>query len=252
MEAGGCCSPTIYDMAKFVLLDPSKHANLKVITERSAKYGDSVNFAMTFPFEFRNIQACYPIFFQKDADTGRFFPLALFGFERDENLFLTQSGWEARYIPVMIRRQPFLIGFQADPDNPDEKRAVISIDMDNPRVNETEGEVLFPPQGGTSEYLQEVAGNLELIHQANEHSKRFVDALIEHDLLESFTLEITLKDGSGNQLIGFYTINEDSLRQLSGPAFASLNEQGFLQPIFMAVASHSRIAKLVELKNATL
>ena len=239
-------------MANFVLLDPAEHANLKVITERSAKYGDNVNFAMTFPFEFRNIQACYPIFFQKEADSGRFFPLALFGFERNENLFLTESGWDARYIPIMIRRHPFLIGFQKDPKNPEGKRAIVSIDMDNPRVNETEGEELFLAHGGTSEFLQQVSGDLELIHQANEHSKRFVDALTEHGLLESFTLEITLKDGSGNQLIGFYTINEEALRQLSGPALASLNEQGFLQPIFMAVASYSRIGKLVDLKNAAL
>ena len=238
-------------MANFVLLDPAEHAHLKVITERSAAYGDDVHFAMTFPFEFRNIQGSYPIFFQKDPGSGKFYPVALFGFERGENLFLNETGWDARYVPVMIRRQPFLIGFQDDPEKPGQKRAIVSIDLDNPRVSETQGEALFP-EGGTSAFLQEVSANLELIHQASEHSKRFVDALIEHDLLESFTLEITLKDGSGNQLIGFYTINEDSLRQLSGPAFASLNEQGFLQPIYMAVASHSCIAELVDRKNDTL
>lgn len=242
----------VNSMTNFVLLDPEKHANLKVITERSAKYGDNVNFAMTFPFEFRNIQSCYPIFFQKATDSGRFFPLALFGFERNENLFLTDSGWDAGYIPIMIRRQPFLVGFQEDSTNPGQKRAIVSIDMDNPRVNESEGETLFPEQGGTSPFLQEMIGNLELIHQANEHSAKFVDALIEHELLEPFTLEITLNDGSGNQLIGFYTINEDALRELSGPVFASLNEQGFLQPIFMALASHSCISTLVERKNARL
>lgn len=239
-------------MTNFVLLDPAEHANLKVITERSAAYGDNVKYAMTFPFEFRNIQSCYPIFFQKDANSGKFFPLALFGFDNDENLFLSESGWNASYIPIMIRRQPFLIGFQKDPDNPEAKRAIVSIDMDNPRVNETEGEELFPAQGGTSQFLQKVTGNLELIHQAHIHSEKFVNALIEHDLLEAFTLEIKLNDGSGNQLIGFYTINEDSLRQLSGPALGGLNEQGFLQPIFMVLASHSRIRTLVDLKNAKL
>lgn len=239
-------------MTNFVLLDPKEHAKVKVITERSAEYGDNVKFAMTFPFEFRNIQSCYPILFQKDAGSGKFFPLALFGFENDENLFLTERGWNAPYIPIMITRQPFLIGFQDNPDSPDEKRAIVSIDMDNPRVNESQGEELFPAQGGTSEFLQRVTGNLELIHQAHVHSERFVQALIEYDLLESFTLEIELKDGSGNQLIGFYTINEDSLRQLGGPALARLNEQGFLQPIFMALASLSSLRNLIDLKNARL
>ncbi len=239
-------------MTNFVVLDPAEHANLKVITERSARYGDNVKYAMTFPFEFRNIQSCYPIFFQKDGNSGKFFPLALFGFDNDENLFLTDSGWNAPYIPLMIRRQPFLIGFQPDPDNPEAKRAIVSIDMDNPRVNETEGEELFPSEGGTSPFLQKATGNLELIHQAHVHSEKFIEALIEHDLLESFTLEIELNDGSGNQLIGFYTINETSVQELSGPALGSLNEQGFLQPIFMVLASHSCLRTLVDLKNAAL
>ncbi|MFT5571774.1 MAG: hypothetical protein ACI9FR_000694 [Cryomorphaceae bacterium] len=239
-------------MTNFVLIDPKQHANLKVITERSALYGDNVKYTMIFPFEFRNIQSCYPIFFQKDANSGKFFPLALFGFENDENLFLTDTGWSASYVPLMIKRQPFLIGFQQDPENPEAKRAMISIDMDNPRVSETEGEALFLEHGGSSELLQKTAGNLELIHQASEHSENFVNALIEHDLLESFTLNVELVDGSANELLGFYTINEDSLRQLSGDAFGSLNEQGFLQPIFMVIASHSKIRSLVELKNASL
>lgn len=239
-------------MTKFVLLDPAKHANLKVITERSAKYGDNVKYAMTFPFEFRNIQSCYPIFFQKDSNSGKFFPLALFGFDNEENLFLTESGWNAAYVPLMIERQPFLVGFQEDPEKPGAKRAIVSIDIDNPRVNESDGEELFPAQGGTSEFLQKVSGNLELIHQAHMHSEKFMSALTEHGLLESFTLEIELNDGSGNQLLGFYTINETALQQLSGEDLGRLNEQGFLQPIFMVLASHSCLRTLVDLKNAAL
>ncbi|MEM7360033.1 MAG: SapC family protein [Pseudomonadota bacterium] len=239
-------------MTNFVLLDPKEHANLRVITEHSADYGDNVKFAMTFPFEFRNIQSCYPIFFQKDPGSGKFYPVALFGFENDENLFLSDAGWDAPYIPVMIKRQPFLIGFQDDQDKPGEKKAVVSIDIDNPRVSESAGEVLFPEQGGTSEFLQKATGNLELIHQANAHSEKFVNALIEHDLLESFTLDIQLNDGSANQLLGFYTINEDSVRELSGEVLGQLNEQGFLLPMFMVLASHSNVRDLIALKNAKI
>ena len=239
-------------MTNYVLLNPVEHANLKVITDRSANFGDNVKYAMTFPFEFRNIQAHYPIFFQKDADSGKFFPLALFGFENDENLFLSEQGWNATYVPIMIRRQPFLIGFQNTDEDPEAKNAVVSIDIDNPRISETEGEALFLEHGAGSEYLQKMTGNLELIHQAHEHSERFVNALIEHDLLEGFTLDVDLKDGSGNQLLGFYTINEDSVQQLNREVLGSLNEQGFLQPIFMVLASHSRIRSLIDLKNATV
>jgi hypothetical protein len=239
-------------MTNYVLLNDIEHANLKVVNERSEALGDKVKYAMTFPFEFRSIQACYPIFFQKEASTGAFFPLALFGFENDENLFLNDNGWQAPYVPVMIRRQPFLIGFQSDADDSEVKNPVVSIDMDSPRISETEGESLFLEHGGSSEFLQKVTGNLELIHQAHEHSRKFVEALIEHDLLESFTLNIELDNGSANQLMGYYTINEDSVQQLSAESLASLNSQGFLQPIFMVLASHSCIRALIDIKNAKL
>ncbi len=239
-------------MTDFVLLDPEQHRDLKVITERAASYGDSVQYAMTFPFEFRNVQNTYPIFFQKDPSSGRLFPLALFGFQEGENLFLNDSGWDARYVPIMIRRQPFLIGFQSDPENVEKKRAMVSIDMDNPRVNNSRGEALFHEHGGMTDFLQEVSGNLELIHQAHEHCTKFVATLVEYDLIESFSMEITLDDGSTNQLLGFYAINEESVRQLGGTALGSLNEQGFLQPLFMILASLSSVSHLIDRKNATL
>ena len=239
-------------MTNYVSLNDTEHANLKVVTTRSAEYGDNVNYAMTFPFEFRNIQACYPIFFQKEASTGAFFPLALFGFEKEENLFLSDAGWDAAYVPIMIRRQPFLIGFQADPDDPEKKTPVVSIDLDNPRVNDSEGEALFLEHGGTSEFLQQTTANLELIHQANQHSKEFVAAIIELGLLESVSVNIELLDGSSNQLLGFYTINEDLVQQLSAENLADLNAKGFLQPLFMALASHTCIRSLVDRKNQRL
>ena len=86
-------------MANFVMLNQEQHADIKVIDERSQVYGDNVMYAMTFPFEFRNVQGSYPIFFQKNAETGAFFPVALFGFQEAENLFLDDSGWNAAYIP---------------------------------------------------------------------------------------------------------------------------------------------------------
>jgi len=245
-------------MTNYVMLNNAEHAGLRVATERSKEYGDEVKHVMTFPFEFRNIQAHYPIFFQKDAETGTFFPLALFGFAGNENLFLTDDGWNADYIPLMIRRQPFLIGFQQDAENSAKKNAMVTIDLDNPRVlgldgdsqDDTPGEALFHDHGGTTDFLQEISQSLELIHQAHEHSDEFIKALVEHDLLESFTLEIELVDGSKNQLLGFYTIREESVQALSGEILGELNERGFLQPIFMVIASHSCIADLVARKNA--
>ncbi|MGB2119506.1 MAG: SapC family protein [Porticoccaceae bacterium] len=240
-------------MSNYVILTKSAHRDTKVILDRGEAYGDKVKIALTFPQEFRNVQACYPIFFIKDGDTGQFYPAALFGFEENENLFVTDQGWDATYIPMMIRRHPFLIGFQPGPNGEQaEDNPVVSIDMDNPRVNTEKGEALFTEEGNQTPYLEGAIAGLEAIHAGHEHNKVFVQALLANDLLEPFTLEITLNDGSNNQLLGFYTINEEKLRDLDGDTLSRLSKEGYLQAIYMQIASFARVRTLIDKKNALL
>ena len=88
--------------------------------------------------------------------------------------------------------------------------------MDSPKLSKESGERLFEPLGGTTPYLERVANLLEGMHEGYAHGIDFMLALREHDLVESITLEIELKDGSQNQLLGFSTINEDKVKSLSG------------------------------------
>ncbi len=239
-------------MTQYALLNNVDHAETRVITERSARYGDDRMQALVFPFEFRNVQASYPILFQQDG-TGGFYPLALFGFQEKENLFLDESGWQAPYIPAMLRREPFLIGFQdSKTQGEPERTRVLSLDMDHPRVNSELGEPLFQPLGGRTPFLESVADLLETIYAGIDHNRQFVGALQEHDLLEAMTLEIELKDGSRNQLIGFHCLAEEKIQTLSAEVLGALNERGYLMPMFMVLASMGNIQRLVELKNRTL
>lgn len=239
-------------MPNYELLNNIDHKDVKVITERSARYGDNVHFVMTFPTEFRRIQSSYPIFFQKDANTGKFFPLALLGFEEGENLFLTDNGWDANYVPLMIQRHPFLIGYQEDSEAPEGKRPVVSIDMDSPRISDTEGEPVFLPHGGTSEFLTTMTTVLEDIQVGHQMNEAFINALLESDLIESVSMEIELNDGSKRQLLGLYTINEERLDQLDGEALGKLQELGFLLPVYMVLASLSSFRTLIDKRNERL
>lgn len=237
-------------MTNLALLNNVDHQDVRIITERSARYGDNVMYAMIFPHEFRDVQSCYPILFQKD-EKDQFFPLALFGFQQKENLFLDEHGWHADYVPAMIRRQPFLIGFQQTKQG-DSTTRMMSLDMDHPRVSTEAGERLFQPLGGRTPYLEETANLLEAIYQGHEMNERFVAALAEHDLIESVTLDITLNDGSRNQLLGFHAINEEKMQELSGDTLEEFSRNGFLMPVFMVLASMTNIRTLINLKNRAL
>ena len=240
-------------MANFELLNNVDHKDLRIIITRSAEYGDNTWFTQTFPQEFRNLQKHYPIFFTKNTETGKFRPVAIFGFENRENLFLDEDGWDASYIPLNIMRQPFLIGFQeSQEDGPDGQQLVVSIDMDNPRVSETEGEPVFLEHGGNSEFLEQITSILNVIQQGSERNKLFVDMLLGMDLLESFVLDIQLNDGSEHRLSGFYTINEESLAGLKGDDLVILNNHGFLEAVYMVIASMSNISTLIEKRNKML
>ena len=81
-------------------------------------------------------------------------------------------------------------------------------------------------------------------------NKPFADALLEHDLLESFTLDVELNDGSEHRLSGFYTINEEKLDELGGEALEKLNAEGYLKATYMVIASLSNFRDLIERKTA--
>ncbi|MGB9992440.1 SapC family protein [Pseudoduganella rhizocola] len=225
-----------------VLLNNVQHKDLRVITKRGAQYGDNIMFALTFPSEFRSLQAHYPIVFRKTDDGTSFEAVALFGLQEGENLFLGEAGWDASQVPLMVERQPFLIGRNGD-------ELMVHVDLDSPRVSSTEGEPVFLPHGGNSEFLDRMNSALLTIHQGLQAAGPFMAALKEYELLESFVLDVTLDDGSQGRMSGFYTINEDRLAVLPAEALDRLHKAGYLQAIFMVVSSMSQFRPLIERKN---
>jgi hypothetical protein len=221
------------------LLNNVDHKDLRVIRTPGAEYGDNVMFAITFPAEFRNLQAHYPIVFRKSPDGTTLQPIALLGLQEGQNLFLRGQRWDATYLPLAIERLPFFIGVA-------DEEMVVHVDLDNPRVSATLGEAVFLTHGGSSEFLERINSVLLAIHQGLESTPAFIAALLEHDLLESFVFDIELANGSRTRLAGFYTINEERLNALGGSALERLCRAGHLQAVYMAIASLSQFRALIE------
>lgn len=80
-----------------VLLNNVDHADLRVIAAHGVAFGDGVNQTLLLPTEFEAAQREYPILIRKDP-SGGYHAVALLGLDRDENLFLDETGWRARYV----------------------------------------------------------------------------------------------------------------------------------------------------------
>ena len=173
--------------------------------------------------------------------------VALLGFEHGENLFLSGNDWLASYKPLLIEKGPFLIGRNAQQG---EETLSIHIDLDDPRVNESEGQPIFLPHGGNTDYIDNIANVLSTIHQSQTEAGLFVKRLNELELIESFVVDIDL-DGTGtHRLSGFYALNEDKLKKLNAETLGDLHSNGYIELIYMMLASMSQLRHMIDLKKA--
>jgi hypothetical protein len=229
-----------------VLLNNVDHADLRVIAAHGVAFGDGVNQTLLLPTEFEAAQREYPILIRKDP-TGAYQAVALLGLDRDENLFLDETGWNARYIPAVQRRGPFSIALQRD-ERGGEPRPMIHVDLDHPRIS-AEGEPLFLSAGGNSPYLQSVSQTLGQIHDGLEIAGPMFAAFEQYALIEPIDIEIKLDDSTSYAVPDVYTIAPDRLNALSGEALERLHQSGLLRAAQWIVSSMGNIEDLIARKN---
>ncbi|MET0310247.1 MAG: SapC family protein [Sphingomonas sp.] len=232
-------------MSQPVLLNNVDHADLRVMLERRAAFGDAVNQAVVFPTEFEALQREYAILFRRDA-AGAWRSIALLGLDAEENLFLEDERWDANYIPALMQRGPFSIGLPR-PGEPGEP--MIHIDLEHPRISRSEGAPLFRDHGGNAPYLDQVAGILQAIFVGDQVSPAMFAAFEAANLLEPITLDIELALGTRYKIPDCFTVDAQRLAQLDGPALAALHRDDFLRCAIWQSASLENIRNLVARKE---
>ncbi len=233
-------------MSNHAILTAESHRDLRIRTHQGVDLGDGVMCCMTVPAEFRRVQNEYPIVFRMNPERDGFAAFALFGFENGENLFLDGELWDARYRPLAMDIQPFLIGRPASGTGDKQ----VHIDMNSPRIAGEEGVRVFDEMGRPTPYLETIAEKLGDLDAGFQASSDFFADLKRLELLEPLALDITLDDGATHRFVGFHVIDEDRLRGLDDAEMVELHRKGHLMPIFMALASLSNIGALVARKNA--
>jgi hypothetical protein len=233
-------------MTKHQILTAADHGALRILTGAGPEFGDGVMASLAVPAEFRRLACEYPILFRYDQGQQTFSALALFGFEAGENLFLADGQWDAVSRPLSMSVQPFLVGRPRDTDGPTQ----VHVDMGHPRISTSgEGVRVFDDGGQPSPLLEQVIGRLGALDAGYRESGEFFAALDRHDLLEPFSMDVTLDSGAMHKLVGYHLVNEEKLRALEPAVLAELHAAGHLEPIYMAIASVGNLAGLVRRRN---
>ena len=188
----------------------------------------------------------FPLVFVKDQETGEFRTVAIVGLQPEENLFYSDNGWKASYIPISLKAYPFLATSAGEGTD----QIVVCINEDSDLVNETEGEALFDENGIETEFVKAKGQYLAEMLERNRQTDVFVKCLVSEELLIQRNLSVQFKDEESYDLSGMYIIDEVKLNELLDSDFCELRKLGYLPPIYALLMSLNRVNHLARQKAA--
>jgi len=198
------------------------------------------------PGEFIQAAREYPIFLTKNAATGQFEFSVLLGLSLGENLFADGSGeWDARYVPAVIRREPFALRQAGGEGEP-----TLTVDIESPRLSSDEGDPLFLEHGGLSPLLEDMRSVLGEIYSGAEAARGLADLFLQHGLIEPLKVNLQLDSGEKISLDALYSVNSDKLNALDDSTLAQLARNGALSLAYCIIGSTGNVRALIERRNA--
>lgn len=236
-------------MVNLVTLDSRAHRNLHVSRHTSPQVAQ-VDAVSVVPREFQRLVAHYPIFFTKNAESARFEPAVLLGFQKKENLLFVEGRWDVAYVPLQFQRQPFSLIPRVGAAG--QNSLDIAIDMSSSQVRTDDGQRLFYDDGQPSKYLQSITSILQALVSGSAEGYAFTGRLAELNLLEPVKLNIEFVDHSEARLEGLYWIAPAVLKALPATELAELRDREFLEWMYFQMASLAHVSSLVARKNKLL
>lgn len=230
---------------ELVPLNKAIHLNTKINMSGSFSHVRNQHLASLCVHEISQAAAHYPVVFVRNAENDEFRLVAAFGLQTGENLFYQMGIWQESYIPLNILRYPFgAIG-----GNESEKGFTVCIDKNSDSVNESKGRALFNDDGSQSEYLSEMIKFLTEVISKEMATKKFIDEMVELDLLKANAFTLTTVTGEKHKIDGVYTIDEEKLKKLSDDQVLSFHKRGFFSTIYSHLTSLAQFNRLIMMKG---
>jgi hypothetical protein len=129
---------------------------------------------------------------------------------------------------------------------------MVHVDMDDPRVGDSEGLPLFLEHGGNAPYLDHISGVLRLLFEEMESAPAFYAALDEAGLLTQVTLTVDVSDDRRYTIPDVHVVDIERLAAVTGDALEQLYRSGVLRLAILAAASLGNMPQLIARKRALL
>jgi hypothetical protein len=221
---------------KVPITDWSFAAGLNTMFLAATEMGDA---AREFPVVFVNAG---------NGEDGKpeFATIAVLGLTKEQNLYVENGAWRARYMPALLRIYPFCIG------RLDAERFAVCLDVGWAGVSGTEGERLFSAEGEPSPLLGDVRQQLENLDRETQRTRLLCRQLRDHGLLQDARFDAKLPDGSALGVDGFYTVDDAKLNALDDAAVVDLHKTGALGLVHAHYVSLGNMNRLLEWHAARL
>ena len=186
----------------------------------------------------------YPIVFTLDGEEA--VPVAILGFDKDAGLFVTDKGWDARYVPAFVRRYPFVFSASADGQT-----FTLCIDEACTAIDRsgTVGEKLFDG-GQKSAYLTRMLDFVNAYQSEHQRTRLFGKIIAALGILEPHEARVNRPGGGPSTLSGFHVVNREKLRNLPQEQLAELVRTDAAELIYLHLQSVGNFEKLVARLNA--
>jgi hypothetical protein len=185
--------------------------------------------------EFAVASRDYPLVFISGDQGKSFTPMLVTGLAARQNLFvMPDNTWDRRaYLPAYVRRFPFCMT-RVMVDGKEAPERVACVEK---RSISDKGEKLFDDKGNaTAEW--EARQKLLFDYEADlARTEEMCRLLVQHQLIEPFTMQAVPNRGEPIQLTGMFRVAEEKLAQLDGAVLKDFTQKGVLGRIYAHLIS---------------
>lgn len=228
-------------------VDKTRHAKLRVKPNVDFVHAKDFNLASISLNELSACTANFPVVFVQNPDNQKFRPVAMFGLRPGENFYYGEEGWDCTYVPLMVQRHPFLIGF--DDREEDSNMLTMCIDKNSSFLSPDDGIAMFTEAGEDTDFLVTRRMLLNDIFEGEKLTEQFIQKLTELNLLSPVEILLQPQNGEPRKVAGMFTVDEQKLKALTPEQLQELHKLDFLPACYLILASLFQVHQLMRLRN---